>query len=468
MWVFNPTQPKTYRSPWFVEGKFPFGEGISNTQNKGSRRRLNQFSSVLNDEQKICGPIIRDQPVRNRDLSYPGLNAPNSSTVTADGHHQGKHYSSSIFYNQLYGAAPYWKFGQWAFHYPEYIKVECTGGILSPYDNGSFLLKRSTGFKWDVSNPLGAYEAAVNANTAWSVSYFPCYSIGGRSFPSRFCSWNLSFRPFYYGVGFVNPADDIAPYSWVLNAVNMYNLRTTNYITFTPAPSTGGVRFEYNSLTTLIATWVDTGDLNADAETFRALLQTKMAALTNLGSSQVEVFTVSVDASALVYKVHIDATYYDQLTVLSNTTDSSVVIREDVEGAFFVNEASVMYFTPTNSFSVPNGPCKDTRDIGSFDVPFMTGVPNAGTLPYDNTDYLLVNGETQSRLGLSHGSMQFNKPTRFSLHTYLIGIGVDSDPTFYSYPGWPIVAVYENPARSNSIQRHTFTPIHATVTPIYL
>lgn len=457
MWVFNPSQSKTFRSPWFKEGVFPFGEGVQGVQNNPVHRRLDQFGAMVpTDITSVPGPMIRTQPITS-----PGLPAPEEPGTLYPS--ESKHESNSIFYNygraenRGYGSAPYWRAGQWSYIYPEYMKLTCTVneiGLLkigevddvavtlplnvSIFNVGTFLLKQSSGYIWTSPNPLQSYNIATNPNTAWSITYVPCYSVTSKSFPSRFCNWSLSFRPFYYGVPTDTDKAPIAPYSWVVSCCELGPLQTTNYIYIQPSPTIGGLRFSYGPTTSTIADW--TGDV----ETYRALLESRFGAF---GTAEVE--TAFADDTLILYKVHITASTYQLLLLHTNTLDSTVTIQEDVSGAYLVKSGTFHFFTPQSSFSSPDGTCKDTRDIGCFDRPYMT------TLFPDEGPEFLPFGEQKTPLGLSHGSMSFKKSTAFRIHTSLPTIA-DSNPSFFNYPGWQFPAVAVNP---NQLEVFRY-PIH--------
>jgi hypothetical protein len=478
-WIGNPAQPKTYRSPWFQENKFPFGEGISNVQNKTNKRRLDQFGAMLSEEEKqqaVPGPLIRHQ-------SYPGTPSPQNA----------KHESSSIFYNyedqqfvnKGYKVAPYWRFGQWSYIYPEYLKLTCSqsaiGSILvfddpddgfppttlpievGIFNTGTFLLKQSSGYQWTSPNPLQSYNIATNPNTAWSVSYVPCYSVTSKSFPSRFCNWMLSFRPFYYGVPTTDDKGPISPYTWVLSCCDLGQLETINYVMIQPAPTTGTLRLRYgdtpDGFTGSTATWPTTGTLDDKVETFR----TRIASSLSISADNVTV--VSSSSASIIYEVHIPWSSYQVLTVHTNTLDASVSIEESTEGAYQVTSGQFNFFIPQAGFSKPNGSCKDTRDIGIFDRDYMT------TLFPDEGSEFLPFGEEKSEHGLSHGNISFKKQSRWKIHTSLpIGF-VNSDPSFFDYPGWQFPAIDFNPNQVD-VFRYPFYEhnrfFSLTVEPIYL
>lgn len=479
-WIGNPAQAKAYRSPWFTEQKYPHGEGISNVQNKTNKRRLDQFGSMLSEEERglsVPGPLIRQQ-------SFPGIPSPQNA----------KHESSSIFYNyeditllnRGYKTAPYWRFGQWSYAYPEYLKLTCLAEnigyikvgedefgapVLAPigvsvFNTGTFLLKQSSGYEWTNPDVSNSYRYATDNNRAWSVTYVPCYSITSKSFPSPFCNWNLSFRPFHYMDGSENVAGSTtSPYTWNLSCFDLKQLRTTNYIYIIPPPISGGLRFTYG-LTTSLATWIDTGNLEADTETYRALLQTRFNGITTV-TNGAEVFTAYVDSNVIVYKVHIEATSYQVLALHTNTTGSDVTIEEDVSGATLATSGVFHYFIPQAGFSKPNGVCKDTRELGIFDRDYMT------TLVVGVGAEFFTNGEVQSAQGLSHGSLNLNKSTPFRLHTAIPASRdrIYSNPSFFNYPGWHLYGLDRDFDIEQQLRYDLYedNPLFSlTVEPIYL
>lgn len=170
MWCFNPSQPRTFRSPAYPAGVFPFDQDT--VQPLPPKTKIPQYGKFIPStpnplvnapvlSQYVPGPIIRDQIVRQPsglesvppgfdqtyidDLSgFPGKLYPSPARNSSDPVNGstllvGNHNSSSVFYNQKfplifengYGASPYWRFTQWASQYPEYYIVDTRNkGVL--------------------------------------------------------------------------------------------------------------------------------------------------------------------------------------------------------------------------------------------------------------------------------------------------------------------------------------------------
>lgn len=465
MWVGNPSQPKTYRSPWFQEGVGAAGQGLTNVQPKLSKQRLDQFGYLIDDGEKqraIPGPIIRDMPLDSKQYKEEYYRLPGQVYYPE----LDKHYSEGVFYNQQsttspglyygYEAAPYWKYGQWQYIYPEYLVLDSSpiAGNFTEDNSGKFLLKRTSGYEFvSPSATTGGvpsnYIYTQSPRYAWFVSYMPCYCINGKCFPSPLCSWNLSFRSMSYGIDWATITPqfvDLSPFTWCLSCTTQssywlaYNLNLSDY------PTSGSFHFvkgDNNSVTVSVP--APTGNPTTDANALRVALQNGMTTLGDIFGSAIQ-----YDPNLPNFTLRCMSNLYAEVKLKSNTTnvDASLVPFVDAPLVPFNGFNTVFQFVPDQVFpsiqegnEIPsgvNGVGKDSRDIGYFENKYYEGVPDYGEVLF----YLPnMYAQADPRFpGISFGSISFKKPMRFRLHTKIISCRTSVEPygSERSYPGWSV------------------------------
>lgn len=532
MHLFNPGRSRTCRSAPYRATIFPFEtEEVPNQIKNGPKQRISQYRSFLSESElaiSVPGPMVRDQPVRNRTLpvrsdnqltfdniGYPGLVDPTPSTLNGLTF-QGKHFSNSIFYNQERplshgkGAAPYWRFAQWAYQWPEYFILDASSfgsgystivaGIPDDPDpanqvvhlvpvltsglGGRFLMRRSEGYLFLVDGSpvtnFGSrtgqdYFGLADPDCALCATWVPVYNIDQGTFPSPMTTWSLSFRPYMLsGYSQVNAdAAQIGPMSWTLSCIDYNNLQTTSFIEFDPFPTTGTASFKYSyGATDFVSGTVtipNTGIPATDIVTLQSSLQAIFAS-SAYSFSDVE---IAYEGSLWLFKLHIVGPKYGQLFLTNNSTDVNIKVYEDVQ--FGINAASgdAYYFTPAAGFRTlnqyirldpdpdfpgnfirvvvtdPEVTCKDTRDVGAFDSSF---------------EFLQSFGQDRTQQGLSYGSMSAVKKTEYRLRTLMTNSDLNTDTQFYGFPGRPnpVIKFFNG---NGNIQ---INPIQVSLTPVIL
>lgn len=415
--LFNPSNPRVFRSPPFKAGVFPF-ETVSTPIPLISGRKVPQFGRLVTSFDSIVpGPIVRDQPVRNKPfvsspgqssptnatVGYPGLQEPAASTLSSSSPAQvtGKHYSNSIFYNQQepfdygYGSAPYWRFHQWSQNLPEYFILDAQ--LLSTYSvfhaadagypsepgsqpdryipvpftaGGKFLMRRAEGYLFrsdaSTSEPVSnftsrtgsGYFAAADPDSPIGASWVPVYDYGLQGFPSIENTWCLSFRPMLLS-GFSQVSADaaeITPFSWNISCVSYSSIQTITFIEFSPFPTGGSVQFRYvNGSDTYFTQTVSIPNTGNPSTDAETLRQRLQAAFVAGGYSTSEVLTISV-GSAWLYQANIIGPHFGQLQIKDSSllVGGNVRVYTDTEFGFLGLSGDVHYFTPTYGFRQPN------------------------------------------------------------------------------------------------------------------